>query len=61
MATHYQTAARSRSGERQNIVVVNSFEGKKGGRSTSNMGSNLYDVFVFTLFCEIHDIPCGKI
>ena len=31
MATHCQTAARSGSGERQNIGAVNSFEGKKGG------------------------------
>ena len=36
MATHCETAARSGSGERQNIGAVNSFEGKKGGRSTSN-------------------------
>ena len=35
MATHCQTAARSGSGECQNIGAVNSFEGKKGGRSTS--------------------------
>ena len=45
MATHCQTAARSGSGERQNIGAVNSLEGKKGGRSTSNYepnrGSNL--------------------
>ena len=31
MATHCQTDARNRSGERQNIRAVNSFEGKKGG------------------------------
>ena len=31
MATHCQTAARSGSGERQNIGAVNSLEGKKGG------------------------------
>ena len=31
MATHCQTAARSGSGECQNIGAVNSFEGKKGG------------------------------
>ena len=36
MATHCQTAVRSRSVERQNIGAVNSFEGKKGGWSTSN-------------------------
>ena len=35
MATHCQMAARSGSGECQNIGAVNSFEGKKGGRSTS--------------------------
>ena len=39
MATHCQTATR------QNIGAVNSLEGKKGGRSTSNYepnrGSNL--------------------
>ena len=39
--------------------AVNLFEGKKGGRSTSYLaphkGSYLYDVFVFTLFYEIHD------
>ena len=32
MATHCQNAARSGSGERQNLGVVNSFEGKKGKR-----------------------------
>ena len=56
MATHSQTAARSRRGERQNIGAVNSFEGKKG-RSTSylapNKGSYLKDVYVLTLFYEI--------
>ena len=31
MVTHCQTAARSRSGEHQNVGAVNSFEGKKGG------------------------------
>ena len=31
MASHCQTAARSGSGERQNVGVVNSFEGKMGG------------------------------
>ena len=36
MATHCKTATRSGSGERQNIGAVNSFEGRKGGRSTSN-------------------------
>ena len=36
MATHCQMGARSGSGERQNIGAVNSFEGKKGGQSTSN-------------------------
>ena len=36
MATHCQTAAQSGSGERQNIGAVNSFKGRKGGRSTSN-------------------------
>ena len=37
-----QTAAQSRSGERQNIGVVNSFEGEKGGggRSTSYLAPN---------------------
>ena len=35
MATHCQMATRSRSGEHQNIGVVNPFEGKKGGRSNS--------------------------
>ena len=36
MATHCQMAARSGSGECQKIGAVNSFEGKKGGRSNSN-------------------------
>ena len=36
MATHCQTATWSGGGERQNIGAVYSFEGKKGGRSTSN-------------------------
>ena len=31
MATHCQTAVQSGSGERQNIGVVDSFEGKKEG------------------------------
>ena len=31
MATHCQTAVRSRSGERQNLGTVNSFEGKQNG------------------------------
>ena len=35
-ATHCQTAVPSRSGGRQNIGAVNSFEDKNGGRSTSN-------------------------
>ena len=36
MATHCQPAVWSRSGEHQNIGMVNSYEGKKGERSTSN-------------------------
>ena len=36
MATHCQTGMCSGSGEHQNIRAVNSFEGRKGGRSTSN-------------------------
>ena len=36
IGTNCQTAARSGSGERQNSGAVNSFWGKKGGRSTSN-------------------------
>ena len=35
VTTHGQTAVRSGGGERQNLGVVNRFEGKKGGRSTS--------------------------
>ena len=48
MDTHCQTAARSRSGERQNLGVVSYFWGSKGragaggggGRSTSNLVYN---------------------
>ena len=47
MATRCQTAARSGSGERQNIGAVNSFESKKRGA-------------VSTIFCEIHDIHYMK-
>ena len=36
MATHCPTTTWSGSGERQNIWTVSSFEGKKGGQSTSN-------------------------
>ena len=37
MATHCQTAARSGSGERQNIGAVNSFQGKKKGGGGSQL------------------------
>ena len=40
IAIHCQTAALSRSGERQNIGVVNLFEGKKVGRSTCYLAPN---------------------
>ena len=42
MATHCQTAARSGSGERQNIGAVDSFEGREGGRSTSFLAPNKF-------------------
>ena len=38
MVTHCQTAARSRSGEHQNVGAVNSFEGKKGGGEGGGRG-----------------------
>ena len=34
--THCHTVVQSNSGEHQNKGAVNSFEGKKGGQSTSN-------------------------
>ena len=51
MATHCQMSTQSGSGECQNIGVVNSFKGKKGVG-----GGQLQTVFVFTLFCEVHDV-----
>ena len=38
--TRTPRALRSGSGERQNLGAVNSFWGKKGGRSTSNLEQN---------------------
>ena len=46
MATHCQTAERCGRAECENIGAVNSFEGKKGGRSAHKN--------------EIHDIPYMK-
>ena len=40
MAAHCQAAAWSGSGERQNLGVVDSFEGKNGGQSTSYLAPN---------------------
>ena len=59
MATHCQIAARSRSGERQNIGAVNSFEGRKGGSQlqTKNQISVVNcKMCFFDLFFEIHNI-----
>ena len=54
MAIHCQTVAQSGGGECQNLETVNSFNCKKGGGqlqiNNQNKGSNLQDVFVFTLF-----------
>ena len=54
MAIHCQTVAQSGCGECQNLGEVNSFNCKKGGGQLQinnlNKGSNLQDVFVFTLF-----------
>ena len=60
MTTHCQTAVQSRS-SRVNTKIyraVNSFTGQKGGRSTSTYApyKDSSFVFVFTLFCEIHDV-----
>ena len=52
MATHCQTAARNGSSERQNIGVVNSFEGKKKGGGQLQT-KHLVKCVVFTLFCEM--------
>ena len=62
MSTNCQMAAKSTSGEPQNLGAVNSFQDKKKGWSTSiqepDKGSNLQDVFVLILFCAIHDVHC---
>ena len=39
MGTHCQTAARSGSGEHQNVGAVNSFEGKKRGAVNFKLGT----------------------
>ena len=51
MATHYQTAMWSGSGECQNIGVVKSFEGKKGGgqlETENKIGELLFYSFYLT-------------
>ena len=59
MATHCQTAARSRGVERQNIGAVNPFEGKTGGGGQLQTESLIRVVtLVFTLFCDTHGIHC---
>ena len=44
-----------------NLGVVNSFEGQREGRSTSNCEPNNDSNFVVTLFCEIHGIHSMEI
>ena len=57
MATHWQTAAQSRSGERQSIGAFNSLEGKKGGGQLQSKKQIIAVTCKMCLFCEIHDIP----
>ena len=57
MGTHCQTAAWSRSGERQNLGAVNYFWGKKGGQSEHDRNISLEVLSVFPLLYEIHGIP----
>ena len=44
-----------------NLGVVNSFEGQREGRSTSNCEPNNDSNFFVTLFCEIHGIHSMEI
>ena len=53
MATHCQTAKQSGSGERQNIVAIDSFEGKKGGgllQTKNQIGVVTSKVCLFSLY-----------
>ena len=53
MGTHCQPAAWTGSGEHQNLVAVNSFGGKIGGRLTSNkniIGALAYNLCLYSLY-----------
>ena len=54
MGTHCHTAARSGSGDHQNLGAVNSFGAKKGGgqlQTTKNItGALAYDLSLYSLY-----------